>query len=183
MLLALERAALLGTRALSVVGLAALMLLAGMTLADGVGRSLFNAPIEGVRDIGGPAIAVAIVCCLPMGLLERGNVTIRLIENMSAAAGRVFNVLAAVLVEVTLLAMAWQFYLYAEKLARGRETTWVLQIPVAPFWFGVDVIIWCAALVQAIVVLMEAARLGGQVAAHHASGASEVPTEQANGSA
>lgn len=159
MLGALERTALLATRALSFVGLAALMLLAGMTLADGLGRSLANAPIEGVRDIGGLMIAVAVSCCLPMGLMERGNVTIRVIENMSAAAGRFLNVVAALLVEITLVAMAWQFYLYAEKMARARETTWVLQIPIAPFWWGVDAIIWCAAMVQAIVVLLELARL------------------------
>lgn len=162
MLSSLERAALLATRTLSFVGLAALMLLAGMTLADGVGRSLFNQPIEGVRDIGGLAIAVAVSCCLPMGLLERGNVTIRVFENMSAAVGRVLNFAAAVLVEIVLLAMAWQFYLYAEKMARAREVTWVLQIPIAPFWYGVDFIIWCAAIVQAVVVLLELARLGGR---------------------
>jgi len=40
-------------------------------------------------------------------------------------------------------------------MARARETTFVLQIPIAPFWYGVDVILWLAVLVQAIVVLRD----------------------------
>src|SRR3954467_8737538 len=78
MLAALERITLTATRALSVVGLVALMGLAAMTLADGLLRWLANRPIEGVRDLGGLAIAVAIACCIPVGLVERGNIVIRL---------------------------------------------------------------------------------------------------------
>jgi hypothetical protein len=31
----------------------------------------------------------------------------------------------------------------------------VLQIPTAPFWFGVDAILWCAVLVQALVAVRD----------------------------
>ncbi len=160
MLSALERAALAATRALSIVGLIALMGLAAMTLADGLMRSLANQPIEGVRDLGALTIAVAVSCAIPMVLIERGNITIRLVESaLSAAAGRVLNVLAALLVGATMVLMAWQFYLFASELSRGHETTWVLQIPTAPFWYGVDAILWCAVVVQAIVAAREVARL------------------------
>src|SRR3954467_4248042 len=83
MLTALERLSLAATRALSVVGLIALMALAGMTLADGLMRWLASRPIEGVRDLGGLAIAVAIACCLPVGLVERSNIVIRLGGTLS----------------------------------------------------------------------------------------------------
>src|SRR5918911_745207 len=56
MLAALERLTLSATRALSVLGLIALMGLAAMTLADGLLRWLANRPIEGVRDLGGLAV-------------------------------------------------------------------------------------------------------------------------------
>jgi TRAP-type C4-dicarboxylate transport system permease small subunit len=149
----LERLALTATRLLSVFGLMALMGLATMTLADGLMRWILNRPIEGVRDLGGLAIAVAIACCMPVVMIERGNITIRLAGAMSATLGRVLDALAAVLVCVLLAVMAWQIFLYALKMARANETTFVLQIPVAPFWLGVDVVLWCAVLVQAIVVL------------------------------
>jgi TRAP-type C4-dicarboxylate transport system permease small subunit len=162
MLSTLERAALAATRALSVVGLAALMGLAAMTLADGLMRWIANQPIEGVRDLGGLAIAVAIACCLPVVMIERGNITIRLAGSLSVGFGRVLEAAAALLVGAVLAAMAWQVWLYAAKMARARETTFVLQIPVAPFWFGVDMILWAAVAVQVIVTLRDMARVGSR---------------------
>ena len=159
MLAALERITLTATRALSVVGLVALMGLASMTLADGLLRWLANRPIEGVRDLGGLAIAVAIACCLPVALMERGNIAIRLGSLLHPLIGRVLDAVAALLVCVVLAAAAWQFWLYAAKMARAHETTFVLQIPIAPFWFGVDAILWCSVLVQAIVAVRDVARV------------------------
>jgi TRAP-type C4-dicarboxylate transport system permease small subunit len=159
MLAALERITLHATRALSVVGLVALMALATMTLVDGLMRWLANSPIEGVRDLGGLAIAVAIACCLPVGLMERGNIAIRLGGTLSPLLGRILDAFAALLVGVALAAVAWQFWIYAEKLARGRETTFVLQIHVAPFWYGVTVILWLAVLVQVVVAVRDVLRV------------------------
>src|SRR6266850_6327700 len=159
MLAALERVTLAATRALSVVGLVALMGLATMTLADGLLRWLANQPIEGVRDIGGLAIAVAIACCLPVGLVERGNIAIRLGGTLHPLLGKVLDAIAALAVCAILAAAAWQFWIFAAKLARAHETTFVLQIPIAPFWFGVDVILWLAVLVQLIVAARDWARV------------------------
>lgn len=159
MLAALERLTLSATRALSVVGLIALMGLATMTLADGLLRWLANQPIEGVRDLGGLAIAVAIACCIPVGLMERGNIAIRLGGHVHPALGRVLDAFAALAVCAVLAVAAWQFWIYAAKMARAHETTFVLQIPVAPFWFGVDVILWLAVLVQLIVAVRDWARV------------------------
>jgi TRAP-type C4-dicarboxylate transport system permease small subunit len=155
MLSALEQAALAATRVLSVLGLTVLMGLAGMTLADGLMRWIANQPIEGVRDLGGLAIAVAIACCIPVVMSERRNITIRLAAEASPGLSRVLDAVSGVVVGAVLFAVAWQIGLYAMKMARAQETTFVLQIPVAPFWLGVDVILWCAVLVQAIVALRD----------------------------
>ena len=159
MLAALERLTLTATRALSVVGLVALMGLAAMTLADGLLRWLANRPIEGVRDLGGLAIAVAIACCIPVGLIERGNIAIRLGGALHPRLGKALDALAALAVAAILAAAAWQFWIYAAKMARAHETTFVLQIPIAPFWFGVDAILWLAVLVQLIVAARDWTRV------------------------
>ncbi len=159
MLARLERAVLAATRALSVAGLAALMWLAAMTLADGLMRWIANSPIEGVRDLAGIAIALAIACCIPVVLAERGNITIRLAEMLSAPLCRALEALSSAVVCVVLAAMAWQMWLYAGKMSRAGETTFVLQIPIAPFWFGVDAIMWTAVAVQFVVSLRNFARL------------------------
>jgi TRAP-type transport system small permease protein len=153
MLQTLERTALIATRALSVVGLTALMSLAVMTIADGLMRWIANQPIEGVRDLGGLAIALAIACCFPVVMVEKGNITVRLAELVSPTLSRFLDVFAAVLVCGVLAALTWQIWLYAGKMAHARETTFVLQIPVAPFWFGVSAILACAVIVQTIVAI------------------------------
>nr|WP_236589967.1 TRAP transporter small permease subunit [Ramlibacter aurantiacus] len=165
----LERAAFIGAKALSVVGLGGLCLLAVMTLADGLGRWLFNTSIEGVRDMGGLVIAVAVASCLPMGLIERGHIGVRLWASLGPRWGRAMDTLASVVVLGVMMAMAWQLQSYADKLARARETTWVLQIPAAPFWWVVALILWAAVAVQAVVVLTDFARPAGAVrhAPHH----------------
>ena len=156
MLAALERVTLNATRALSVVGLVALMGLATMTLLDGLMRWAANKPIEGVRDIGGLAIAVAIACCIPVGLMERANIAIRLGKG---AFARGLEALASTAVCIILAAAAWQIWIYAAKLAHARETTFVLQIHIAPFWFGVDAIFWIAVVVAALVAVQDWARI------------------------
>lgn len=159
MLARLERAGLLATRVLSVVGLVALMALAAMTLADGLMRWLANRPIEGVRDVGAVIVAVAVSCCLPVGLMERGHVSIRILpELLGERAARIFDALAALAVEAVTIAIAWQFTVFAGKIARAGETTWVLKIPTAPFWYVVAGILWMAVVVQAIVVILQVAK-------------------------
>ena len=152
----LERLALLATRGLSLAGLIALMLLAAMTLADGTLRWLANRPIEGVRDVGAAIIAVAVSCCFPAGLMERAHITIRVAGSvLGSRAGLVLDALAAIAVWGVTIAMAWQFTVFAGKIAHAGETTWVLKIPTAPFWYTVAVILWIAALVQMIVVVLQ----------------------------
>ncbi len=160
LLASLEKGALYTTPALSIVGLCALMGLATMTLVDGSMRWLLNRPIDGVRDVGALAIAMAVSCSLPMVFIERGNVAIRVAGSLlGPLAGRVLDLFAAMLVLLVLVLMAWQFQVFASKLAQGNETTWVLQIRVAPFWYIVDAILWCAVLVQLIVAARDLVRV------------------------
>ncbi len=158
---ALERAGLTATRALSAFGLFALLLLAAMTLADGLARWLLNAPIEGVRDAGSLVIAVAVACLLPVGLAERSHITIRVAASaFGATAAQWLDAAAAVLVALLMGAMCWQFFLYAGKVAQAHETTWILKWPRAPFWYAVAVILVVGVIVQLIVVAGQFHRIG-----------------------
>lgn len=157
MLHRLERIGLAASRALSAVGLAALMLLAAMTLLDGTLRWLANKPIEGVRDVGAVIVAVAVCCCMPVGLMERSHISIRVAAAvLGERVGRALDAFAAVAVWGVMAAIAWQFTVFAGKIARVGETTWILKIPTAPFWYAVAAILWVAVAVQAIVVLLQA---------------------------
>ena len=156
MLQRLERIGLGATRALSVAGLLLLMALAAMTLADGLLRWLANRPIEGVRDLGAVIVAVAVCCCIPVGLMERANISIRVAKDLlGERASRVLEAFAALAAFIVIGAMAWQFTVFAGKIARVGETTWILKIPTAPFWYLVAGILWLAVAVQLIVLILE----------------------------
>ena len=139
------------------------MLLALMTLFDGLARWLLNQPIEGVRDLAAVTVALAVSCCLPVGLMERSNIAIRLAEHaLGARVGRLLDAVAALLVTIVMAAFAWQFLVFAGKIARAGETTWILKIPTAPFWYGVCIIFSLAFSVQLIVLVLEIGRVVGR---------------------
>ena len=157
----LERAALASTRALSVLGLVALMILAFLTLANGLLRWLANQPIAGVVDVGALAIAIAVCCCMPVALMERSHITFRLVSAMRPGLGRLLDALAAIVVAAVLVLMAREFYAYAGSLVASGERTYVLKLPAAPFWYAADAILWIAVAVQLIVVAVEIGQLFG----------------------
>src|SRR4051812_43351191 len=159
----LERAALIGTRALSVVGLFALMILAFITLANGLMRWLLNQPIAGVVDVGALAIAIAVSCCIPVAMMERSHIAFRLASSASPALGRVLDVFADLAVAIVLGLMAWQFWIYAGELVASGERTYVLKIPAAPFWYASDVIFWIATAVQLVALALSIGRMLGVV--------------------
>jgi TRAP-type C4-dicarboxylate transport system permease small subunit len=164
-LAALQHIALVSTRALSVLGLIALMILAFITLANGLLRWLANQPIAGVVDVGALAIAIAVACCIPVSLMERSHITFRLVSSVSPKLGRVLDVFADIAVAVVLALMAWQFWVYAGELVETGERTYVLKIPAAPFWYAADVILWIATAVQLIVIALDVSYvLGAQPA-------------------
>ena len=139
---------------LAVAGLGLLLILAVFTLLDGLSRATINMPIDLVREIGDMVAAIAGACCLPIALLQRNNIVLRLFERIVPSSGvRVIDTLAALLVEIVMIAMAWQFWLFSLKTMRAGDVTWLLNWPKAPFWFAVDAILWAAVAVQAFVLL------------------------------
>ncbi len=130
------------TRAIALIGLALLLLLASATVLDVLLRWLFNSPIVGLVDTHSLFMALILASCFPLCIYKRGNVTIRFIGNIMGS--RVKNILDAFgnLVTLTIFAlMAWQLWLYTDQLALDGETTWVLNWPVSPWWRVVTILI------------------------------------------
>ena len=154
-----ERLAASAARVLALLGLGLLLLFAVATLFDGALRGLANHPIEAVRDLGGSVVSIAVACCLPLGLLERSNISIKVIDLwLPPSASRLLDVLAAIVAQVIIFFIALEFFWYAGDLAKAGETTLMLGIPKAPFWYAVDAILWLAALVQIVIVAADLLR-------------------------
>lgn len=155
----LERIALIGTRGLSVIGLGALMILAFVTLINGLLRWLINQPIAGVADVGALAIALAVSCCIPIAMMERSHITLRFVSSALPSVGRLLDVVVDIVVAIVLALMAWQFWKYAGDVLATGERTFVLRIPVSPFWFACGFILWIAVAVQCVIVALSIGRV------------------------
>jgi TRAP-type C4-dicarboxylate transport system permease small subunit len=139
-------------RALAVIGLGVLLCFAMMTIADGLLRFFFASPIDAVRDAGALVAAFAVACCIPVAIVERSNITIRFLSSVAGPGVGLFaDVAAAILVELILILMTWQFVVFANQARVSSSATWMLRIPTAPVWAVVALILGISALLQIVV--------------------------------
>lgn len=139
---------------LAVTGLSILLVFAVFTLFDGLLRAFANYPLDFVREVGDLVAAVSGACCLPIALLHRSNITLRIFEKLLPPGGsRAIDAVADFLVTVVMIGMAWEFYLFGEKTAKANDVTWLMNVPKAPFWFAVDAVLWVAVAVQLFVLI------------------------------
>jgi len=149
-----DRLARIVARAIAVAGLGLLLCFAVATIADGLLRFILNSPIDAVRDLGGMIAAVAVAACIPILMLERGNISIKFVSAfVGPRAGRAADAVAAILVEIVLIGMAWQFYRFARQAGLDGNATWMLHVAIAPFWWVVDILLWVSAAMQALVTI------------------------------
>jgi hypothetical protein len=147
--------------ALAVAGLLLLLILAAFTVVDGLLRAFANYPLDLIREVGDLVAAICGAACLPITLLHRGNITLRAFSGvLPARVVQTIDSFAAAIVELLMIAMACQFYLFGVKTMRAGDVTWLLNIPKAPFWFAVDGILWVAVAVQTLVLIEEISGAG-----------------------
>jgi TRAP-type C4-dicarboxylate transport system permease small subunit len=138
----------------AVAGLTVLLALAVCTLFDGLLRALANYPLDFVREIGDLICAICGACTLPIVLLHKNNITLRIFEKFLAPYGaRIFDGFADILMTIVMTAMAWEFFLFSKKTALANDVTWMMNVPKAPFWYAVDAILWFAVVVQVFVTV------------------------------
>jgi C4-dicarboxylate transporter DctM subunit len=148
----LENGARLVSQALALAGLVVLLAFAVATLLDGLLRHLINQPIEFVRDSGGLVVAVTVVACFPLAMLSRSNIAIKFIDlALPDVMARILNAVASVLVLLTFVLIAIEFFWLARDFARSNDTTVMLGVPKAPFWYAADVMFWAAVGTQTLV--------------------------------
>jgi TRAP-type C4-dicarboxylate transport system permease small subunit len=148
----IDRASKTLARALAVVGLGVLLCFAAMTILDGLLRFFFASPIDVVRDASNLVAAFAVACCIPVAIVERSNITIRFLSSIAGPrVGQIADVAAAMLVEVVLILMTWQFVVFADQARASGSATWMLRIPTAPIWAAIALILGISAVLQIVV--------------------------------
>src|SRR5258708_39386620 len=108
--------------AFAVAGLSLLLILAVFTLLDGLLRAFANTPIDLVREIGDMVAAICGTCCLPIVLLQQNNIVLRIFDRILPPSGvRVIDTIAALVIEIVMIGMAWLLALRHQDVARRRH--------------------------------------------------------------
>ena len=140
--------------ALSLIGILGFVVLALVTISDVMLRWLFSAPIDGFAEVARLAVAIMTATFLPAALIERYHISI---EFLGKAFGPrwhlVFDLFAAVITLGFFSRMSWQFIGYTQELAAAGETTWIIGIVVAPYWWVVTGLVIFCVPVQLLVLL------------------------------
>jgi len=139
------------TQRVAFAGVLTMLVVAFVTTADVLLRWLFSAPIDGMNEMVGMGMAVAVAATFPAGAAQRVNLTIDVLHNrVSTRALGWLKVGGALLLLVFYAFLAWRIGIYAEKLQARSAVTIYVQMPVAPFMWTVSVFLGIAALVQAV---------------------------------
>ena len=147
------------TRAIAALGCAGLLVVALGTLLDVLLRWVANAPIRGLHDVNGLAIAIVIASCFPLVVAERRNIAIRFLgDTIGARATRWLEALGSGALLAFVAAIGWQLAVYTLGMAESGRTTWNMRIPVTPYWSIATALVLPCIPAQAIAFAADVAR-------------------------
>lgn len=142
-------------RVISLIGLAGLLMLAGITVGEVLIRWLIQFPIRGVFDLSQLVIIIVIASCLPLVSAERRHITVRLIGTMLGGhANALLEAFGALITALIFGLLTWQLWVYADELSAAKESTWLTHWPVAPWWRVATVLIALCCAIQFVLFLI-----------------------------
>lgn len=111
-----------------------LVLMAMMSLASIVGRSVFGKPILGDYELVQMMSAIAISMALPYCQMTRGHIIVDFFTSaLSRSANRLFDIIASLALSVVAFVFAWRIGIGMSDLYANHETSMLLNIPT---WWG-----------------------------------------------
>lgn len=121
------------SRALSLFTALMLFALMWITLADVIGRDLFQAPILGAFEITEVMMGIVVFSGLPQVTMTDGHVAVTLLDGfLGPMARNVQRALVNLVCAGVLVLMAWQLWETADTMASYNDISLFLEIPLAP---------------------------------------------------
>ena len=140
-------------RFVACIGFAGLVLVALLTMIDGLGRWLTLPRIPGFSDVAQIAYAIVLASCFPVLLIRDKNITIRFVGRaLGQRAHYWFEVLGNILTLAFFVILVWQFYLLTLDLQANSRTSPTIEFPIAPWWWIITFIMTVTVPVQILVV-------------------------------
>lgn len=128
------------SRAFAILGLAVLVVLSVVMMADIAGRELFSAPIQGFSDIADLIVIIAAAACFPASLANNQHVAVRFAGMSHWRVREGLDFLGHLIMLGVFVTIAWQLTTYTMGIYATGQTTWLLYIPVWPVWVLVAVL-------------------------------------------
>jgi TRAP-type C4-dicarboxylate transport system permease small subunit len=137
----------------ALAGAIGVLLVAGIVVFDVVMRAFFNLPILAVDDLNPFNIAVVVAAFFPSCMVGRHFVTIRFLGRALGTRGHLLlELFGATATLAVFILYAWQLLGYAWKVTNNGLASGILEIPQAPWWWAVALILSFAVIVQLAVV-------------------------------
>lgn len=159
------------SRAVRALGGLTTLVILGVALAiclDVLSRWLFNTPFAGLYELSSLITAIAVSGCLPASLALDRHVAFKLLEQ-TVADRRPIRAFASLAMLAFVIVLCWRVGVAASDYADGGQTSLILGLPVAPFWWFAVLVIGFAVLVQAAVAFSDLSALAKD---HQQAGAS-----------
>ena len=159
-LLRLEAAAIRWLRIVALIGFFALVVGACIVTADGLLRAFVGKPIRGLAEIVDISTAIVIATCFPVGLAQRRNIRITLLNDaVGPFANKILDVFSDVVLLAFVTVVSVQLIGFAIEAGRLGESSLIHQIPAAPFWMTASTIMSLSIPAQMLMTLISIARL------------------------
>ncbi|MGI6853928.1 TRAP transporter small permease [Mesorhizobium sp. 1B3] len=141
------------SRSVATLGLAALVLLSIVMMADIAGRELFSSPISGFSDIADLIVVIAAAACFPASLANNQHVAVRFAGLAHWRVREGLDLIGHSIMLAVLSIIAYQLVRYTADIYATGQTTWLLYIPVWPVWVLVTALFILCVPVQLAQVL------------------------------
>jgi tripartite ATP-independent transporter DctM subunit len=142
------------TRPVAFLGVLGMLVVSSVTMLDVVLRWLLGSGLIGRNEIVELIFAVTVAACIPYGIATRINIKVDLLKDW--IVGRLaawVDALGMLLTFVFFALLTWRLGIHAGDMLRDRRVTLILAWPIAPFLYGVTIMMSVAVLVQLINML------------------------------
>lgn len=141
-----------GGMVLAALGGLLLTAMMGLTVADVIGRYLFNAPIKGAAEMTEVLLCATIFLGLGAVSLSDDHVVVDLVTDRLPDAIQPYRKFAIGLFSaVVLFVVAWRVWIYAGQIGGYGGTTTNLGIPIAPLGYFCAICAFAGGIITAIV--------------------------------
>jgi len=130
------------SKTLSLIGLLGLLCLSIITVGAVLLRAVFGITILGVYDASELIVVVVVASCFPLASAERGHIRVKVLgPKIGPRTNHLFEAFSAFVSLVFFFILTVQLWKYVFELIATNESTWIVHIPLFPWWVVAAILI------------------------------------------